>query len=35
VAGIGTKRAPATVKVACFDKNGAPKDTRFVLAWAR
>jgi hypothetical protein len=35
VAGIGTKRAPATIKVACFDKDGAPRDTRFVLAWTR
>jgi hypothetical protein len=35
VAGIGTNRAPAMIKVACFDKNGTPKDTRFVLAWTR
>lgn len=32
---IGSKAAPATVKIACFDKDGAPADTRFVVAWTR
>ncbi len=35
VVSIGSTAAPATIKVACFDKDGAPADTRFVIAWTR
>ncbi len=35
IAGITTSAAPPRVKVSCFDGSGAPRDTRFTLAYTR
>jgi hypothetical protein len=35
IAGITTASTPPRVKVSCFDGSGAPRDTRFTLAYTR
>jgi hypothetical protein len=35
IAGISTATTPPHVRVACFDGSGAPRDTRFTLAYTR